>query len=114
MLTAEPSHALSGQGDASGVIPGDSTGSMSEEQKTQKREQLEAWARIYGTPPPQESTAGVVTKGTHRFEQWLEGQLQANRDKLAQQGNLLLTDEYFKSDAEKGIENRHSPEVWET
>ncbi len=112
--TANPSPALSGQGDSSGVIPGDSTGSMSEEQKTQKREQLEAWARIYGTPPPQESTAGVVTKETHRFEQWLEGQLQANRDKLAQQGNLLLTDEYFKSDAEKGIENRHSPEVWET
>ena len=74
-------------------------------QKKQDREQLEAWARIYGTPP-KESTAGVKKKETHRFEQWLEGQLQANRETLAQQGNFPLTEEYVKSDAEKRFENQ--------
>ena len=102
---AKPSSALSGQGDSSEVISGDSSGSMSEEQKAQKREQQEAWARIHGTPPPEESTAGVVKKVTHRFEQWLEGQLKANRGKL-EPGDLPPTDQYFKSDAEKGLENQ--------
>ena len=97
---AEPSSALSGQGDASEEISGASSGSMSEEQKAQQREQQEAWARIHGTPPPKESTAGVVKKVTHRYEQWLEGELKANRGKL-DPGDLPPTDQYFQSDAEK-------------
>ena len=43
------------------------------EQKTQEREQLEAWARIHGVSPPETSTQ--VKRSTHRFEQWLERQL---------------------------------------
>ena len=86
----EPSSALPSQGEPSWeeISTGDSAGSMTgellefREQQRQEREKLAAWARVYGGPPPENST---IKRSTHRFEQWLEGQLKVNRDTLAQQ-----------------------------
>ncbi len=74
------------------------------DQKRREREQNEAWARIHGVSPPENSTK--VKKSTHRFEQWLERQLKANRETLAQSGDFALNENYFKSDADKAENNQ--------
>ena len=109
---AEPSSAVPSQSDATvGDIPaGASDDSMPKElqdfrdQKRREREQNEAWARIHGVSPPEDSTK--VKKSTHRFEQWLERQLKANRETLAQSGDFALNENYFKSDADKAENNQ--------
>ncbi len=100
----DPSPVLPGQSEPAGGIPAVSKDSMEVEPSAQELETREAWARISG-PPPDVSTAGVATKRTHRYEQWLEGVLKATRDKLLHSGSLPQTADYSKSDAEKKTES---------
>ncbi len=112
--TAEPSSAVPGQSDATvgDISTGASPGSMSadlqqfRDQNIRDREQREAWARIYGVSPPESST--TVTRRTHRYEQWLERQLKANRETLAQNSDFVTNENYFKSEADKTEKNQSS------